>query len=319
MITTRTCNTVADVYMWTSWGGAMLSLAKAHKDYYLSKVGEISPREDYYLKRGTASGRWHGSGATELGLDGVVSAEGLVRLFDGQHPETGEQLGHRLRKDGVAAWDLTFSADKSVSLLWAFGDDATRRHVVEAFEEATAEAVAYMESVASSTRECPAQRSWTTTVAQSLVKMGLSVFAWRRGRSAPTDTWRRRLRSSPLGRMTLRSTPMSLLGTASRASTECDAQSTGVSYTATSSLPGISTRLSCGAVSRNVSGSGGSRSATVWLTLRALPGIRSWRSRSDANRSKRGVTPTVLPILLRGTRLQPWLPVAPSGTTRSIR
>jgi len=130
----------------------MLSLAKAHKDYYLEKVGEISPREAYYLKGGAASGRWHGSGAAELRLDGAVSAEGLVRLFDGQHPATGEQLGHRLRKDGVAAWDLTFSADKSVSLLWAFGDDETRWHVAEAFEEATAEAVTYMESVASSTR-----------------------------------------------------------------------------------------------------------------------------------------------------------------------
>jgi len=130
----------------------MLSLAKAHKDYYLQKVGEISPREDYYLKGGTVTGRWHGSGAAELGLEGSVSAEGLVRLFDGQHPATGEQLGRQLRKDGVAAWDLTFSADKSVSLLWAFGDDETRKHVVEAFEEANAEAVAYLESVASSTR-----------------------------------------------------------------------------------------------------------------------------------------------------------------------
>ncbi len=129
-----------------------MSLAKARKDYYLQKVGEISPREDYYLRGGTASGSWHGSGAAEMGIDGAVTAEGLVRLFDGQHPDTGEQLGHRLRKDGVAAWDLTFSADKSVSLLWAFGDDETRKHVVEAFEEATAEAVSYMESVASSTR-----------------------------------------------------------------------------------------------------------------------------------------------------------------------
>ena len=133
-------------------GVGVLSLAKARKDYYLQKVGEISPREDYYLRGGTASGSWHGSGAAEMGIDGAVTAEGLVRLFDGQHPETGEQLGHRLRKDGVAAWDLTFSADKSVSLLWAFGDDEVRRHVVEAFEEATAEAVSYMESVASSTR-----------------------------------------------------------------------------------------------------------------------------------------------------------------------
>ena len=130
----------------------MLSLAKARKDYYLQKVGEISPREDYYLRGGTATGRWHGNGAAETGLEGAVSAEGLVRLFDGQHPATGEQLGRQLRKDGVAAWDLTFSADKSVSLLWAFGDDETRMHVVEAFEEATAEAVSYLDSVASSTR-----------------------------------------------------------------------------------------------------------------------------------------------------------------------
>ena len=130
----------------------MLSLAKARKDYYLQKVGEISPREDYYLRGGAATGRWHGSGAADVGLAGGVTAEGLVRLFDGEHPATGEQLGRQIRKDGVAAWDLTFSADKSVSLLWALGDDETRMHVVEAFEEATTEGVSYLESVASSTR-----------------------------------------------------------------------------------------------------------------------------------------------------------------------
>jgi hypothetical protein len=130
----------------------MLSLAKAHKDYYLQKLGVITPREDYYLRGGTATGGWHGSGAAELGLEGTVTAEGLVRLFDGQHPGTGEQLGRRIRKDGVAAWDLTFSADKLVSLLWAFGDAEVRRDVVEAFEEATVEALTYLESMASSTR-----------------------------------------------------------------------------------------------------------------------------------------------------------------------
>ena len=130
----------------------MLSLAKAAKDYYLQKLGEISPREDYYLRGGTATGRWHGSGASEMGLEGPVAAEGLVRLFDGEHPGTGDQLGRRLRKDGVAAWDVTFSADKSVSLLWALGDEETRRQVLEAFDEATSSAFGYLESVASATR-----------------------------------------------------------------------------------------------------------------------------------------------------------------------
>src|SRR5690606_30982280 len=119
----------------------MLSLAKAAKDYYLQKLGELSPREDYYLRGGTAAGRWVGSGAAELELRGTVSAKGLVRLFDGEHPATGARLGRRLRKDGVAAWDVTFSADKSVSLLWALGDDHTRKEVVEAFEEATSQAL----------------------------------------------------------------------------------------------------------------------------------------------------------------------------------
>ena len=130
----------------------MLSLAKAAKDYYLQKLGEVSPREDYYLRGGTATGRWRGSGAAELGLEGAVNVEGLVRLFDGEHPGTGEQLGRRLRRDGVAAWDVTFSADKSVSLLWALGGEATPGQVLEAFEEATAAALGYLESVASSTR-----------------------------------------------------------------------------------------------------------------------------------------------------------------------
>jgi AAA domain/TrwC relaxase len=130
----------------------VLSLAKAAKDYYLQKLGEISPREDYYLRGGTATGVWRGSGAAELGLEGPVNAEGLVRLFDGEHPSSGEQLGRRLRKDGVAAWDVTFSADKSVSLLWALSDKETRSQVLVAFDEATTAAFGYLESVASSTR-----------------------------------------------------------------------------------------------------------------------------------------------------------------------
>jgi hypothetical protein len=82
------------------WGWLVLSLAKAAKDYYLRKLGESSPREDYYLRGGTATGMWRGSGAENLGLSGTVTAEGLVRLFDGQHPAAAEQLGRSLRRVG---------------------------------------------------------------------------------------------------------------------------------------------------------------------------------------------------------------------------
>lgn len=134
---TRTCNTVAPALSRRLSGLVVLSLAKARKDYYLGKVAEVTPREDYYLRGGAATGQWTGHGAATLGLSATVSAEGLARLFDGQHPATGEQLGRRLRENGVTAWDITFSADKSVSLLWALGTSQVRRHVEEAFAEAT--------------------------------------------------------------------------------------------------------------------------------------------------------------------------------------
>lgn len=78
--------------IWSGGGLVVLSLAKATKDYYLQMLGEVSSREDYYLRGGTAVGVWTGSGAAELGLSGSVTAEGLVRLFDEEHPGTGEQL-----------------------------------------------------------------------------------------------------------------------------------------------------------------------------------------------------------------------------------
>ncbi len=73
----------------------MLSLAKAAKDYHLRKLGETSPGKDYYLRGGTATGIWRGGAAAELGLEGTVTAQGLVRLLDGQHPGTGEQMGRK--------------------------------------------------------------------------------------------------------------------------------------------------------------------------------------------------------------------------------
>jgi hypothetical protein len=52
---------------------------------------------DLTAQIGAAAGSWHGSGTVEPGLDGAVSAERLLRLFDGEHPATGNQPGHRLR------------------------------------------------------------------------------------------------------------------------------------------------------------------------------------------------------------------------------
>jgi len=71
-------------------------------DYY---VGEIaSSAEDYYLGHGEAPGRWVGSLAADLGLDGQVDAEHFRNLLEGRHPLSGEQLVAGHREAPVAAY-----------------------------------------------------------------------------------------------------------------------------------------------------------------------------------------------------------------------
>ena len=227
----------------------MLSLAKAHKDYYLQKVGEISPREDYYLRGGTATGHWHGSGAAEMGLEGAVSAEGLVRLFDGQHPTTGEQLGHQLRKDGVAAWDLTFSADKSVSLLWAFGDAEPANTSSKRSRRPPPKPSPIWSRWRRRPGEHPEPVSWMTTESRWSVRTEHPVIGWKLGRSVPAGTWQRGSPSSPAAPTTRNSTPTWLWVTGLRGSMGCGGRSTGGCCTGTSWLLATCMRPNCVVVS----------------------------------------------------------------------
>lgn len=54
----------------------------------------------------------------------------------------------RPRPQPVAGFDLTFSARKSISVLWALGDDATRHSVHAAHRQALADVLAYAERTA---------------------------------------------------------------------------------------------------------------------------------------------------------------------------
>ncbi len=71
----------------------MLNIGKLRPgggEYYVREVA--SSAEDYYLGRGEAPGRWVGSLAAEMGLEGEVDPEHFRALLDGRHPLTGEQL-----------------------------------------------------------------------------------------------------------------------------------------------------------------------------------------------------------------------------------
>jgi conjugative relaxase-like TrwC/TraI family protein len=76
----------------------------------------------YYLDAGEPPGVWSGKQAAALGLTGDVDPEAFVSLVNGHSP-TGEKLGRAYNEESVRGYDITFSAPKSVSTLWALGDE----------------------------------------------------------------------------------------------------------------------------------------------------------------------------------------------------
>jgi TrwC relaxase len=72
---------------------------------------------------GEAPGRWTGTAAQQLELSGTVAAEDLQAVLDGRNPSTGRTLITARRPDRLPGLDLTFSAPKSVSLLFALSDE----------------------------------------------------------------------------------------------------------------------------------------------------------------------------------------------------
>ncbi len=102
-------------------------------EYYLDKVANSV--DDYYLGRGEAPGQWMGSAARNLGLTGEVAPDALRNLLAGRAHD-GQPLCVRLRADRRPGYDLTFSAPKGVSLLWAMGSDDVRAAVSAAHDGA---------------------------------------------------------------------------------------------------------------------------------------------------------------------------------------
>jgi len=119
-----------------SWGSG-----QRNASYYTDSVAK--GREDYYAGKGEAPGEWAGTGAQDLGLVGEVSAGALRQISEAIDPATGERLR---RPSAVTGYDLTFSAPKSVSLLYLLGDEDVAAAARQAHDEACASALGYMES-----------------------------------------------------------------------------------------------------------------------------------------------------------------------------
>ncbi len=99
----------------------------------------------YYLDRSEPPGIWHGRGAVRLGLAGAIAEDDFLDLIAGVDPVSGRALGTRHTDRTVRGYDVTCSAPKSVSMLFAFGDDAVRQDVLDAHDAAVAGVVDWID------------------------------------------------------------------------------------------------------------------------------------------------------------------------------
>lgn len=119
---------------------------------YLESKTVVPERGDYYLSPDgeptQAPGRWLASPDTlaRLGIEGsAVEGPDFIALMEGRHPRSGGFL----RRAGATGErgggiDLTFSAPKSVSAVWALGDAAQRADMEAAHAAAVREAMAHL-------------------------------------------------------------------------------------------------------------------------------------------------------------------------------
>lgn len=102
---------------------------------------------DYYLDPNEPAGRWVGRGRHALGLEGEVAPDELRALLEGRHPTTGDRLGRRFGDASARGFDATFSAPKSVSVLWALTPDPwVRAEVLAAHDTAVDAAIGWLET-----------------------------------------------------------------------------------------------------------------------------------------------------------------------------
>ncbi len=121
----------------------MLSIGKASAGYYINLA-----KDDYYHRGTEPAGIWYGKGAEAFSLTGTVGRQDFLTLCAGFDPH---QLPEKLVQNAGsenrrAGWDLTFSAPKTVSALWATADEENRQKISACNYAAVLNALDYAEA-----------------------------------------------------------------------------------------------------------------------------------------------------------------------------
>lgn len=115
----------------------------ASDEYYTGK-GEQEPEAE-------ADGEWAGRGAGRLALEGPVSKRDFEAMLNGLDPKTGARLT-QVGKSHAPGWDMTFSAPKSVSVMWALAPEADRKQIEAAHRRSVHAATTHLEDTHAFTR-----------------------------------------------------------------------------------------------------------------------------------------------------------------------
>jgi len=115
--------------------------AKGAKEYFTQSL----TRDDtgYYHEGQELAGAWGGKGSEMLGLSGPVSQKAYFALCDNRNPSTGEQMSPRDKDNRRVGFDFTFSAPKSVSVLYELSGD---ERILKAFRDSLNETMRDIES-----------------------------------------------------------------------------------------------------------------------------------------------------------------------------
>jgi hypothetical protein len=121
----------------------------------LSKIGNSEGAVKYYasyaLEQGEIRGEWVGRACGEILIDNKeVTEENLRHLLSGCDTKGTSLL--KLQGRHTPGWDLTFSAPKSVSIVWSSSAPELRKNIENAQRQAVCDAFDYLEDHSAKSR-----------------------------------------------------------------------------------------------------------------------------------------------------------------------
>ena len=99
-------------------------------------------RDEYYGRDG--GGVWWSTGETIVRHGAEINKETFRDLCAGLDPTTGKSLVRAAGPGHRAGWDVTFSAPKSLSVLWMAGDESQRAMLHELHRAAVDDALGFL-------------------------------------------------------------------------------------------------------------------------------------------------------------------------------